>query len=274
MECKTNFRITFKEAVDYVGAYVKRFKLDQESSPEVMNTIGGTLKVDYIKLDIERLIRSREIKLADKDGGFVADPYSFQGLMCWFCWQIKTVHLDEHFYLSFEANDDVDLENPEPLIKPDQTVLNRPFDIILYDKDLHSNIAKMLRDKRPLLHQFPDKIKRGSRMDEGARKLIRDFKTKIESFEKSNIKKPYGLFENEMCQDVVDFFKVDNLEYIRYYFGYDDNKTENRIRVILFGVDGEGKNMLPPEINMDSSVLSTKSGALLNEPIILQKSWP
>lgn len=257
MEVITNFRIPFSKAVEYVQAYVRRFNLDEEPS-NVMNAIGGTLKIDVLKKQIDYILEQRKLDPNKANVG-----RSYQGLMCWFAW--SSIPDNEHVYLAFEANDDVDLDGPT---KPDNIRLQRPFDIIVYDASRDSDIASMLKRNRPPMHQFPDIIMRDGQL----KTAIKDFQRNIEDKEQSNAERPYGLFENEFTLDVADFLNVKDLKYIRYYFGYDESKTHNKIRVILFCVNEEGDNLIPSDEPDVNNLL--KYGANLKAPMILQKSWP
>ena len=76
-----------------------------------------------------------------------------------------------------------------------------------------------------------------------------------------------SFFENRgvVNKDVTDFLGYTGLKAVRYYFGYDasdSHKESNRIRVIMVGVDSEGKNIITAEAPTTIT------------PRILQNSWP
>lgn len=54
-----------------------------------------------------------------------------------------------------------------------------------------------------------------------------------------------------------------NPEYIRYYFGFDPEETQNQIRIFLIPANSRGRNILSLNVNN-----------IFQDPTILQKSWP
>ncbi|WP_020531940.1 hypothetical protein [Flexithrix dorotheae] len=253
------FKITLSEATKFVQDYVDEFiKIGGPSI--VPNIIGGTIKKDL--LIKQRDIAREKIKILNESG-----PY--EGLVAWFCWELASNIRDTMFFLSFEVSDWIILGSEE-LQRPDFKLLSRPFDIYRYNSDLDKDIEKLLVEHGPerMQEAFPDLIERGDSNTEVGKvlKLRLDFHNsgpKEPSGEKYN-DTPFGVFENEKYNDVDDFLEQPNLEYIRYYFGYDKTKDQNKIRVILVGVDANKKNMVPRN---DTEAKSTG-------PYILQKSWP
>ncbi|MBO3697358.1 hypothetical protein [Roseivirga sp. E12] len=266
MSAQKNFRITFDDAVKYIQAYVDKFKLDTED-PSIMNSIGGTMKVDLIKKQLEQMQSERDQALTNR---YVAsnNQVTYQGLMCWMALVPQQGMIVEHIIAAIEVNDNVNLTVTDQDI--DHQILARPFDVIMYDKDKHGNIKAWLEQQRPIVSQFRDRIDRGQ-PDSGLRKLVAEYKSRIASIEPSNATKPYGLFEDQLSQDVTDFF-TQEVKYIRYYFGYDEDLNENKIRIILFGVDNHGNNLKPNVIDLEDYL--TNSGSTLDGPSILQTSWP
>lgn len=265
MSGQANYRITFPEAVKYVQDYIDHFELnDVARQNDAMNAIGGTLKIAEIKNQIKEIKRQKELE-AENNTGTRSALISYQGLMCWMCYLPTQGTIKEHFFLAFEAHDKVDLASEDQ--EQDNQILSRPFDVIVYDKDLHSNVSDWLKTPRLMVSQFRDLITR-----KDVDQTVKAFKTKIKDIEATNEKKPYGLFENTLSQDVTDFLDTPGLEYIRYYFGYNKNKTENRIRLILFGVDREGNNLIPPQFGNQELLMT--SGAVLNDSTIIENSWP
>lgn len=83
--------------------------------------------------------------------------------------------------------------------------------------------------------------------------------------------KPYNkyacsYFESNLDTDLHSFINQNDIQGVRYYFGYDDTNphyiTTNRIRVILVAVDRQGANIVPSSTRPAESVW------------MLQRSWP
>ncbi|GEM_PF-6527494 len=266
MNTQKNFKITFHEAVAYIEDYVSEFKLNDDTrTPDLMNSISGTLKLDLIKEQIDIIVRMMQI---NKSHGFVEQLRTYQGLMCWFCYS-EEQDIGPHYFVAMEANDDVELKSSSPRLRPDMGKQARPFDIVMYNKLEHSNIKNWLLSKSPIVMRYKNEILKGKTDLEGTRNRIQQFIGKIK--EPSNIQEPYGLFENELSSDVEEFLIQPNIKYIRYYFGYDPSLSQNKIRIILFGVDKEGNNLVLRDAR--GNVVGSEIGGE-GDPVILQTSWP
>lgn len=238
-----NYIISLSEAVDFVKAFVTNCKLVAENE-----ALGGTIG--------NRGIDGRQKALtAGKQ---------YRGNMAWFCHDINTDPENPELFLAFEETNEFEIG--EVIDEPDNDWLIRPSKqaIFTYGGEV---IETMLRT-----HQFPV----GATIDQVISKA--DVKSLKEQYKKHstlgtklNIH-PYGFFENYYVKEVELFLDQDKLEYVRYYFGYSDSNNYQgaKVRIVLVGVDKNGKNIVPINLNAKRNINDSTD----DTPIILQKSWP
>lgn len=257
-----SFKISLEKAEYLIEAYRKEF-LDIPS-PKVPDVIGGTIDKASIK-DLESLrIETRKVK----SKFFEIDTYDvYKGLAFWHCWKSGDTLEDSEHFLAFEVNDNLILDPNYPQQYPDADILARPFEIIKKPSVSINELLKASSDKfDPTSGEKI--IKKGfSYGEEGTvHRMSSDFITDgpRRIFTPYN-QKPFGLFENRIySREVEEFIDQEGLEYVRYFFGFNRETEINTIRVILIGVDKNGKNMLP----------SVKDKVEGGDIIMLQNSWP
>lgn len=256
------FKIPYVKAVKLIDDYRKHFL--KTSPNKVPNTIGGTIKKDQI-------LKLRGIWQASRQKNFPENFELHEGLAFWKCWNNGATIQETDFFLSFEINDGIVLEE-EHTQYPDFPVLARPFEKIL-DTDPAETTENILSRKvtgwpKPPIYQ--DLIDRGNRYNEDGKvlklsKCFQDDGPRMSSGKPYN-PFPFGLFENKntVGAEVDEFLDQKPISFYRYYFGYDPNVSVNKIRVILIGVLEDGSNWIP----------DTKDRVESSESIILQNSWP
>ena len=230
-----SYRISLDKAVEYISAFVDMVKPHEKGIP-----LGGT-------------IHKEGFWGQEKKGMFDT------GNMAWFCMSSSLEY--PRLFLAFEENVmySQDREIPEPY-----------SETLQYAKSVFGYQNENIRDLL-LNHRIDPKnnLLRGQEISkEKVVEMKRSFTAGIslgeDRFPLNRF--PYGFFENTRNQEIVNFTASKEMEYVRYYFGYDDSTDElnrsNRIRVIVVGVNANGKNLVP---EMDDPA---------NPPTILQKSWP
>lgn len=232
---------------DYAESMIKSY-CQEMGGKAISQTLGGQI--------------SKNGFLGGREEKFVP---TYKGVMAWFC-------LEEsgELFLAFEEFDKYDKKKEASIIRWD-TIFSSKKLIRSYEV---FGIPKLgLNKDINILEMKPEFIRRTQVEEEGElsiwqvwtrkNRFISDYKPEKVKVRYGN-RYPYGFFENEINSDIRDFLAQDGLEKVRYYFGIDSenqayNKT-NAIRIILVGVDKEGKNLIGTEKN--------------RSPIILQKSWP
>lgn len=215
---------------DEAGKYLQDIN-DKELLKVYENYLGGTFKANKLK------------KFVETDG--------FSGLMFWFCLEDENLFLacEPKFKFTYPQNDVVFSENLEPehenLIKPG----SKPFGKKLKGVN---DFVKFVKDHKLSTHLQDKSI---------LRKDVKAFKIKYEQDKRFKGHQKYGhaYFGNEEGH-VTDFFGIDGIKNVRYYFGYGDSYRPNYIRVILVPVDSQGLN------------ISKKKAGFAGE--LLQKSVP
>ncbi|MHA7130100.1 hypothetical protein [Algoriphagus namhaensis] len=240
----SEYRIT----ADYAESMIKSY-CQEMGGKAISQTLGGQIsKFGFLG--------GREVKFVP----------TYKGVMAWFC-------LEEsgELFLAFEEFDMYRKEKEASIIRWDTIFsfkkLNRSYEVF--------DIPKLVLDgEDSILEIKPEVIRRTNSEEEGElsiwqvwsrkNRFKRDYKPEKVSVRYGN-RYPYGFFENEINLDIADFLAQDGLEKVRYYFGIDsDNQVytrTNAIRIILVGVNKEGKNII-------------KGTEKNPTPIILQKSWP
>jgi hypothetical protein len=236
------YRITFDEAVKLVSNFVKELNPKQNKIP-----LGGTIEKDSLYGKTKTLKFSRTL---------------FKGNMAWMCWNEPSIGNYPKFFLAFEENDSY-LDGAEVPF-PDMTELMMPSNIFGYNNEI---ITDLISDHFIDIHTTSYRDALIDR-DSEVLDLVQNFKDngpKDQNKQPYN-KYPYGFFKNS-TNDIVDFLRQPDIAFVRYYFGFDDttqyHKETNRIRIILIGVDKDGKNITP-----------TGARATRTDVVMLQKSWP
>ncbi|MCV9385987.1 hypothetical protein [Reichenbachiella ulvae] len=229
------YAITFEDAVKYIEAFVNHRELETVAREMAL---GGTILRQGIYGGIETLV---------KDTGNAG----------WYCLNDENSDFPKLF-LSFEENDQY--EEDRRLESPVKENLHCPVkaSVFKYSGDGSTqdifNLLSTHTDKR-------EPISMNINQSE-----VLSFKTNFlnNSVFKKYMQVPYGFFENRNHPEVLELFvNNSNIVYIRYYFGFDEN-VDNKIRIILIGVDKQGKNIVP----------EIKSQVLLDDDKILENSWP
>lgn len=170
-------------------------------------------------------------------------PGKWSGKMAWYCCGDNSPYACHSFFLAFEQFNNYDsgaapsqpqhlelqIANEQHTFSPGQSI-----------KDM------LLQDQRALLNPMNFKLSRAE-VNTYIQSYASDF-PKDENNAPFNTH-PFGFFNNNSPSsggqsEWEAFIGQPGLVAIRYYFGYDGSETTNRIRVILVGVNGSGKNML------------------------------
>lgn len=193
---------------------------------------------------------------------------NYKGLMAWYGLNNKN-----QLILLFEDNVWYDPENPpcsinnpdclpenEELIESKRILKNKNFGKKKNERLKGFNLDGIGNEK----DEFPSK-------EEGVKDAIEKFKKSFhrDSQNEKFVKYPYAFFMKDDEGDVYKFLQQDGLVNIAYFFGFDDSdnahKMTNRIRVVLIGLDGNGKFLKKKE---------GKEELLSEDGMILQNSWP
>lgn len=180
----------------------------------------------------------------------------YKGTMCWFGLNGNTLKLffepnqdydpgrvptfpsSHHLWESQFLINRADFPNPNSLIPINDLKLTLPLNL----KDLMVPRIDVLDQVANFYWDFP--------------------KNGVESFNKF----PLGFFETTKFPEVIKFLNNGSIQYIVYLFGLDleseEYKKNNQIRIILAGMNSKGELLLPVNEN------------LIEEPYLLQKSWP
>lgn len=188
---------------------------------------------------------------------FINNPIiPYKGTMCWFGMSGETLKL------FFEPNQDYDSSRVPPFPRSQylwesQLLINRAdfpnASSLTPINDLKVRLPLNLKDSKVSSRDVLDQVEN----------FNRNFpKNGDESFNKF----PLGFFETTKFQEVINFLNDGSIQYIVYFFGLDleseQYKGNNQIRIILAGMNSKGELLLPVNEN------------LIEEPYLLQKSWP
>ncbi len=229
------YQISLADAIDFVKAFTE--ELGHVAQNEAL---GGTISKPAIDG------RSKELE------GRV-----YTGNMAWFCYNYFYIPNYPKLFLAFEENNDYIRGQLIP--RPDSSNLRCPRENYVFTYDNTVTVDELLKNHvTPITEPIDQEV---------SRPMVEQYNNNYRIYSPASTLNyfPYGFFENELNQDVNKFLNQPGLEYIRYYFGY-GRKTEyenSRVRIILVGVDGSGKNMVPTSLKPDK-----------DDSIILQKSWP
>lgn len=230
--------ISFSDAVTLVGGFIRELR-----AHAVHVSLGGTISKEAIDGG-ESLIKANR-------------PYT--GNMGWFCLNRENNNYPKLF-MAFEKNNDY--QRGTMVNAPAKNTLICPDKNSTFTFNTAGNTEEFLRSHSTSAQNMVDK--------RITKQEVINFKENFRSHELFSLLnlRPYGFFENDgqMEGDVMKFLLQPNLKYIRYYFGYDkaERYKEGRIRVILVGVDENGKNLVP----------GGSPQFIARKNVILQKSWP
>ncbi|WP_194976515.1 hypothetical protein [Aquiflexum lacus] len=240
----------------------KNFKL--EESYEISPNDAAWLVYNFMKQPALCEIGSKEAIGGIIEKSTLMDPNKedmlpFKGTMAWFCRnEDPNLELPKCF-LAFEQGE----YRPERVPgRPKKKTLLYSDKIILCDKPqiTEKDILDLILDSNPV-HKSEDK--------EIDVDTVRKLRTKFGKDPRGRKFNRYycSFFENEgvINEEVKNLVKNADVEYIKYFFGYDNSHkkyfSSNRIRLILMGYNSNG--LLFKNIDFRE-----KSG------LILQNSWP
>ncbi|MBN7813106.1 hypothetical protein J0A68_19280 [Algoriphagus sp. H41] len=227
-----SYRISLEEAAKLILAFLNERNLIDLARNEA---IGGTVS--------EAAIRGVGLE--------------YFGCMGWYCRDNSG-----RFPKLFMAFEDGSYKVGDVASEPRATTLFYPASTFTYSGRIdYDSVVDMLLSQQMPLSIPPDK-----EIDKD------DVSFLLHNFPTDENEVPYNkfrcsFFENRgfVNRDVMDFLGYTGLKAVRYYFGYDESdshKESNRIRIVLVGVDDEGKNII------------TAEAPTTNTPRILQNSWP
>jgi hypothetical protein len=221
------------------------------------------------KEDANKMIEGFKTQFSSKGNGILAggiiEPSSlyeaslidFFGSMAWFGYD------REELYLYFEKNARYDPDNlPKFPVSNFLSKSNRP--IRISEIGISSSPLNSLKLNVENVESRDDQITRGDVISS-----VNQFKNNFPKDQegKDYNKYPFGFFENRVNQDVLEFLSQEGLNSVAYFFGYDDTTpyyvSTNRIRIVLTGVRTNGTLILQKNI-----------GGVIEDAILLQKSWP
>jgi hypothetical protein len=223
-----SYRIDFEKAVRLVLGFLTQKELFDIATKAA---IGGTIEPGTINPPPTK---------ADR------------GCMSWIC------RTENDFFLAIE---DGEYNRQNVPLEPKSTTLKRSSQTFRYPyaQPSEDDVIKMLTvDKWPLSTDLD--ITKSEVLQ-----LINRTPSDYNKFPYNNY--PCSFFENRLNRELTNFIeKNPGLVAVRYFFGYDNSDKKyfdsNRIRVVLFGVDRIGRNIVP-SITMPSDSVW-----------ILEQSWP
>ncbi len=238
-----SYRINTQLAISLVEAFVNQQELKSVATSKAM---GGT--INKISLFGRPKIASIfKLKMAM----LIQPPELYNGNMAWFCWNEFELNSLPSFFLAFEQNDSYET-NPVPRY-PDMRELMMPMSSFSYNEE---NVGYLLSNHQLDPSQYNDVVV--PRRD--VMQYVQNFNDRGPDDANGKFNKyPFAFFENEKSGDVQQFLNQPDIQFVRYYFGYDAKFiTSNRIRIILVPVDSNGQN-----------IFNDKAST-----VILQHSWP
>ncbi|MCA1764421.1 MAG: hypothetical protein ABR574_05975 [Cryomorphaceae bacterium] len=170
-------------------------------------------------------------------------PGLWSGKMAWYCWDTNSPYVYHSFFLAFEQfnnyNSNAAPGQPEHL---ELQIANKQHTFT----PGQSVGDMLLNEQHALLNPINFKLSRAV-----VNSCVQSFGTDFPK-DQSNAPfntHPFGFFNNNSPSgggqsEWEAFIGQPGLVAIRYYFGFDGSETTNKIRVILVGVNGSGKNML------------------------------
>lgn len=213
--------ISYTEA----GQYLADIK-DNDLLTVYEKNLGGTFKANKLEKFVKEV--------------------GFSGLMFWFCLDNQNLFLacEPKFNFTYPEDDVVFSENLEPehenLIQPG----GGPFGKNLRGLGDHVGFVKNHSQSPHLQDRNINK------------RDVTKFKKKYEGDSRFKYHQKYGhaYFGNEEGY-ITDFFGIDGLKNVRYYFGYGDSYRPNYIRLILVPVDSNGANIQVKKIGRSGELL-------------------
>jgi len=221
-----NHLISFEEAEKLVSNFVNHSIL----GPIALNqALGGTIG----KYSFQNQINN---------------PGFQNGKMAWYCWNEDRATLYHPFFLAFEQFNNY-TNNPYPE-DPEHETLQAPQNIFTYPTG--QSVSHLLKNQQDTL---ANPINRSiSKVEVQLHK--KDFGIYFPKDGSNNAfnNQPFGFINSEdrgngEKSDWETFIDQPGLKAIRYYFGFDDNLTVNKIRIIYIGVDVNGMNMISSDVN-------------------------
>ena len=226
----TSYKISLDDAADLILAFIKEPGLSNLAHAEA---IGGTVSKEAVRgLDL-----------------------IYKGYMSWYCRNPEGGNFPKLF-MAFEDGEYEIANVPE---NPRLINLAYSGSTFVYENQptIQSVKQMLLTDSRPLKEDKKISNQEVSRLinnmpKDGAGINYNEY--------------PCSFFENRgVLNNDMDDLLTEKVVAVRYYFGYDNDpkyKDSNRIRIIMIGVDENGKNILTGE----SPAIATSE--------IVQNSWP
>jgi hypothetical protein len=226
----SDYRIISSQAIILIERFIAKLRPEENNIP-----LGGTI-----------LKSTLHPKALNSDSGS----------MSWYCWS-EDQRKYPKLFLAFEQFDGYNTIGEIPA--PQSLKLKRATNIFWYAGQSAEDIIER-QHIDPNAYVDVEIDRDGA---EGVIELKNEFlknSPRDDSGKNPLNKYPYSFFENKTNPQLQEFINQPDLEYVRYYFGYDDvadhHKETNRIRIILVGVDASGTNLAE------------------SKAILLQNSWP
>lgn len=257
------FIITKKDAQGLIQSYIDAC-INENLVPPIA---GGTMKMDRISQMRGSLTAFKVALDRQEDNPVTLDRY--RGFTAWSCWNTNA----NDFFLACELHPALALGIPNSQV-PAHDILVRPVEIIKFEGQSANDFLHLVTD--PAKWQEDETLDTG--IDEtdpnSALFKIKEFRDNGPKLDNEKLNDfGFSLFDTRRVPGEVDRFLDQETEhgmkYIRYFFGYDATKKENKIRVILVGVREDGSNIFPPEGKTVDELRK-----LIKAPIMLQNSWP
>lgn len=221
-----SYLITFTEAENLISNFVNHATLGPIAQK---NSLGGTIDKNSFQTQ-------------------VSNPGFETGKMAWYCWNEDGSAPYHSFFLSFEQFNNF-TSSPYPG-EPEHASLQAPKKIFKYSAG--QSINDLLKNHQEVL---ANPINQG--ISKGDVQLhIKDFNLDFPKDSSGNAfnQEPFGFINSDdpgggEKSDWELFLSQPGLVAIRYYFGLDESLSVNKIRIICIGVDTNGENMIPVDVN-------------------------
>lgn len=187
-----------------------------------------------------------------KDVFFTPTGNPTHGINMWFCFNNQDM---DHpvFFMSVEKRDDFGHQFPN---EPRPSDLVRPVDIFPYNGTIDRKaIRKYLVNTPEANHDTARPISQTA-VKRYAHKFDSLLSRHLDATGQRRCEVPFSFFQNVNISfqgattPILDaFVRQSGTTHVRYYFGYNPSENVNKIRVILFAVDENGKNIIAEDKN-------------------------
>jgi hypothetical protein len=221
-----NHLISFQEAVTLVTNFADHPILGPIANNKAL---GGTIDRDSFQNQVSH-------------NGFQC------GKMAWYCWNEDASAPFHPFFLAFEQYNKY-TNNPYPE-EPEHGTLQAPRSIFKYTSG--QDITNLLKTHQQSLSNPINRDISKTQVKDHVKDFGLDFPN--DSANNAFNEEPFGFINSEdpgngQQSHWEKFISQPGLEAIRYYLGYDETLTVNKIRIVYIGVDINGKNMIPLDVN-------------------------